>query len=140
MQQRGATGDPPGQGATVLVVDDFVALRQSMCIILRSRGYTVLSAASGVEALEMASRHAGPIDILLTDLRMPKVQGQELARTLLASRPGLKVIFMTGDVAAAGDPGQLPQGSLLLAKPFRMAQLMESITGLMAMNSDRSGT
>jgi CheY-like chemotaxis protein len=64
--------------------------------VLETCGYTVLEARHGIEALAVARRHAGPIDLLLTDAVMPQMGGLELAECLVALQPGLKVLYMSG--------------------------------------------
>lgn len=121
----------PAKGTTtVMVVDDFDPLRQAVCRSLQARGLAVLSAASGMEALEMASQHRGQIDVLLTDLMMPEIQGHELAQAMLEVRPELRVIFMTGDASAARNLHKLPAIGPLLRKPFQTTRLIDTIRDL----------
>ena len=75
---------------TILLVEDEPALRVVATTILEKQGYRVLVAASGAEALELSARTSGAIDLLLTDVVMPKMSGVELAELLVASRPSLK--------------------------------------------------
>ena len=81
---------------TILVAEDEEALREAICDYLRSLGYTVFAASSGQQALSVASQHEGHIDLLITDLVMPKMSGRELAQTLGSLRPDLKTIYMSG--------------------------------------------
>jgi two-component system, cell cycle sensor histidine kinase and response regulator CckA len=81
---------------TILLVEDEPLLRQLGCTILRKRGYNVLDAKDGVDALLVAEQHAGTIDLLLTDVVMPRMGGRPLAEKLLAIRPEVKVIYMSG--------------------------------------------
>lgn len=98
---------------TILVAEDEQIVRTVVREMLGEVGYTVLEAASGREALEVAARHEGPIDLLLTDMVMPELGGPELARELARLRPGCAVVFMS---AHAGGP---PDGaSAFLQKPF----------------------
>ncbi len=140
---------PDGAGTTVLVVDDEAALRGAAARLLARRGYTVLEAGDGVEALGVAERHAGPVHLLLSDVRMPGMDGRELARRFRAARPEARVLLMTGypgsegdeharlatDVgpSAAGVPpgGPFPDGELgdapALQKPFTLEALAERV-------------
>jgi signal transduction histidine kinase/CheY-like chemotaxis protein len=112
--------------ATVLVVDDQVALRHAIVEILSTSGYTALEANSSLEALEIARRQGTAIDVLLTDIVMPGLRGPELARQVAALHPKMQVVFMSG--YAEGLPeAQLPEGSVFLQKPFRFAILLEQI-------------
>ncbi len=106
---------------TVLVVEDEAAVRKLAVKALRKEGCTVLSAANGVEALEVVERHEGPLDLVITDLVMPDMGGRELAEELHRRRPDLPVLFMSGyDDAMVGDPGAATD---FLAKPFTPAML-----------------
>ena len=82
----------------VLVVEDEPGVRKLVCRLLESHGYRVLEAEHGLHALSVADGHAGPIDLLLTDVRMPQMNGLELANTLRQRRPGIRVLYMTGYV------------------------------------------
>ncbi len=118
--------DPPADRATtvtgsetILVVEDQADVRALSARVLGRCGYRILAAASGAEALEVAENHRAPIHLLLTDLVMPAMSGQELADRLVASRPGVRVLFTSGHtdeiVARHGPP---TPGAAFLAKPF----------------------
>src|SRR2546425_1520548 len=104
---------------TVLLVEDDEQLRRLTHRALATQGYVVLEADRGRLALDIARRHKGPIDLLLTDLVMPDTNGRKLADTLRAARPGLRVLFMSGypDTAIVNH-GMLEAGVAYLAKPF----------------------
>lgn len=92
---------------TILLCDDDDIVLDSCRFLLRTRGYTVICAGSGREALEVAASYAGKIDLLLADVNMPEMNGWQLARELTAQRSDLKVIFVSGnaeDVFKAGAP------------------------------------
>src|SRR5262245_55000859 len=82
--------------ATILVVDDNVAVRTLVCRVLSIEGYNVLEAASGREALSIAGNLDAPFDLLLTDVKMPEMDGVELARRLKESAPAHRVLFISG--------------------------------------------
>ncbi len=92
-----AAGRPlrPGQG-TVLLAEDEEGVRLLARLTLRKAGYTVLEARDGEDALRVAGEHAGPIDLLLTDVVMPRLGGYALAERLRATRPSLRVLYMSG--------------------------------------------
>jgi PAS domain S-box-containing protein len=120
------------RGATVLFVEDEGALRTIAERVLRKRGYTVLSAGGGAEALAIAERHDGPIDLLVTDVVMPAMSGQELAERLLALRLDIPVLFMTGySMEAVANHGVLRPGSHLLNKPFGPHDLALAVSELL---------
>jgi len=104
---------------TVLLVEDYEIVEDLIRQVLEGHGYTVVSAKNGEEALELATRHAGPIDLLLTDLVMPKMGGRELAGRLASLHPETKVLHMSG-YADADNPehGAIVAGAAFIAKPF----------------------
>jgi PAS domain S-box-containing protein len=109
----------PGGRETVLVAEDSVALRDLVTRVLEGGGYTVLSAATGQDALALAEKHSGKIDLLLADVVMPGMNGRALADGLSRARPRLRVLYMSGysdDVL--GRHGALDPDIKLLAKPF----------------------
>ena len=104
---------------TVLLVEDDEPLRTLAREILSIQGYTVLDAISPSEALRLADVHPGPIHLLVTDVVMPQMNGRQVADHLLAARPGLKVLFMSGYTdAAIVEHGVLEPGTHFLQKPF----------------------
>src|SRR5205085_248363 len=90
------TLDIPAAGETILLVDDDLTLQEVAVELLRGAGYSVLAASSATEALALLDRHAGGIDLLLTDVVMPGASGSSLARSVLASRPGTRVLYTSG--------------------------------------------
>jgi len=88
--------DPVNQPPTVLLVDDDARVRQWIHEELERLGYNLLEAADGADALVIAELHRGPIDIVVTDVVMPRVDGPGLVKALLALRPDLKVLFISG--------------------------------------------
>jgi two-component system, cell cycle sensor histidine kinase and response regulator CckA len=105
---------------TILLVEDEEFLRNVVVDLLSQLGYRVLAAANGKEALALSKRNTGPIDILITDVAMPGLAGPELAATLRASLPGLKIIFVSG----SSEPDcELTPGAVMLMKPFTIRML-----------------
>ncbi|MEK7269577.1 MAG: ATP-binding protein [Planctomycetota bacterium] len=113
---------------TVLVVEDDDGVRKPIMRLLLQNGYKALEASGPEDALLLAQRHPGPIDLLLTDVVMPKMRGYELAKLLAASRPKMKIIYMTGyveDSSAALESG--PKGFTLLLKPIPLQLLARTL-------------
>jgi len=108
------------EGGTLLVVEDQEEVRGLACTILRERGFDVLEAADGDEALTVARRFPGPIRLMLTDIIMPGMNGKELAARLAPLRPDTRVIYMSGYT----DRVNLDDNAQLLEKPFTAERLI----------------
>jgi signal transduction histidine kinase/CheY-like chemotaxis protein len=118
---------------TILVVEDEAGVRELACQFLRVKGYDVLEAEGGVEALEVAGRHSGPIHLLLSDMVMPRMSGSELAAKLRAIRPEIRVAFMSGySEFSRGDLGKEFPEAPVLQKPFSPASLVEIVREALA--------
>jgi CheY-like chemotaxis protein len=118
------SGDEPGAGRVIRVVDDEPSVRRVAARILAARGYSVLAATDGADALRVLGQHAGPIELLLTDFVMPGLSGQELIARARVVRPDLRVALMSGypsDPVAA--PSADAAGIPFLAKPFTQDSL-----------------
>ena len=108
-------------------MEDESAIRNLVASTLRRDPLTVLLATSAEEAMHIASTHEGDIDLLLTDAMMPGQSGIDLARTLIAQRPRLRVMIMSGYTADMIGLNQLPQPVDLLQKPFSPSDLRRRI-------------
>jgi two-component system, cell cycle sensor histidine kinase and response regulator CckA len=118
---------PRGSGV-VLLVEDERGVRELTREYLEMSGYKVLAAENGHTALELAALHIGPIDLLITDVVMPGINGKELADRVNTIRPGTKVLYMTGYTdQAIVRRGSLAAGAVLLQKPFTLATLASKL-------------
>ena len=119
---------PGAAGETLLLVEDEEMVRTVLARGLRGKGFTVIEASEGEEAVAMASAHAGHIDMLVTDLVLPTMGGRDIALQVRAARPDIKVLFMSGysDDALAGRPLGGPDDAFL-GKPFTVKQLIEQV-------------
>jgi PAS domain S-box-containing protein len=114
-----------GEGETILIVEDEPAMREVTGRILKRRGYQVISAASGREAVEIATGHPGDIHVLLTDVVMPQMLGKEVAERIQALRPGVQVLFMSGYTKGILDSQGVVRADVnLIEKPFTEARLL----------------
>jgi len=123
--------DLTGNG-TILLVEDEEAVRAFGARALRSRGYTVLEAASGVEALSVLEAAEGKLDLVVSDVVMPEMDGPTLLGNLRVKYPDLKVIFVSG-YAEEAFRKNLPEGAqfAFLPKPFSLKQLIEEVKTVM---------
>jgi CheY-like chemotaxis protein len=136
-----ATGEPPehhpsepvpahpvGLGETVLVVEDEEAIRDVAERILTRNGYTVYTAEDGPAALEIVGAYDEAIDLLLTDVVMPRMLGGEVATRVKALRPTVRVLYMSGYAQPTlGSTGSLEAGVVLLHKPFSERDLLAKV-------------
>jgi two-component system cell cycle sensor histidine kinase/response regulator CckA len=113
---------------TILLVDDEDLLRELTREVLVGLGYEVLDAPSGRAALEAAVLHRGPVHLLITDLLLPGMNGQDLWQTFAQLHPETRVLFISGygDVAIV-KRGIISPGTPILSKPFHMAALAEKV-------------
>lgn len=122
-ENPGARSPEPAQ-ETVLLVEDEPGILSMITMMLKKQGYTVLPASNPSEAILIAKNYGGRIDLLLTDVVMPEMNGRDLAKTLTDSRPNLKRLFMSGYTADVIAPhGVLDRGVHFIQKPFSMKNL-----------------
>jgi hypothetical protein len=123
--------DHQARSSTLLLVEDEPSLRAIAASMLEERGFEVLQAGDGLDAIAIAERHDGPIDLLLTDVAMPRLSGPELALRLRGLRPGLEVLFMSGYNDSRLVSHAVEQANVnLLIKPFTPAELIDRVRAL----------
>lgn len=121
------------ESGIVLVLEDEGQLRNMICEFLTRNGYTVLEASSAAEARSKAEGFGKPIDILVTDVILPKIRGPEFARELLKKMPDLRVVYMSGYTGTAlVRDGILESGTVLVQKPFKLQELAHVIQETLA--------
>lgn len=117
---------------TVLAVDDDPSMLDLLEEVLKPLGYKVLSAASGEEALEKAASCQDKIDLLLTDVVLPGMKGQELARLIMARQPGVNVLFMSGFLCPSMAHSDSEQSfDAFIQKPFAPNSLLRKMRKLL---------
>ena len=121
---------PPG-GYTVLVVDDEEAVRRLASRMLTWSGYQALEARHRREALATIEQHAGPIHLVLTDIKMPGMNGRELGREIERRWPDKRILYMSGFASEVFQGGLLETGAPFLAKPFTQEDLTGKVRGLL---------
>jgi len=122
----------PQQAATILVAEDEPTLRSVIRRSLSRLGHTVLMAEDGARALQVATAHAGTIDLLVTDVVMPNLGGADLARHLCSQRPGVGVLFISGYSWGESLPTRDQSGVAYLQKPFDTRALEACVAELLA--------
>jgi PAS domain S-box-containing protein len=122
---------PLGGAETVLLVEDDAAIRALLRTTLASAGYTVLEAGDGEEALAVAAAHGGALDLLVTDVVMPRMRGVELARRLGEAHPRMAVLYMSGYAETFHQSGPEEPGGTFMQKPFSPDVLLERMRELL---------
>jgi len=125
--ERIVASSPPLFGSeTILLVEDEKGIRELAGKFLTHNGYTVLAAGNGADALDLARHHSGQVDLLVTDMVMPKLDGRELVRLLTQSLPHVKVLLISGYSHQNGRDTGLEE-TPYLSKPFSMEQLVRKV-------------
>jgi CheY-like chemotaxis protein len=120
--------DAPRGTETILLAEDEQDVREVAREFLESGGYTVIEARDGAEALKKVEKHLGAIDLLITDMVMPGMTGQDLTVRLLQARPNIRVLYMSGySERAAADSTRGDSSMRLLAKPFSRWALLRAV-------------
>ena len=128
---------PPRGSETILIVEDEDLVCKIAKRSLAQAGYEVLTASGGEQALELAQSHAGPIDLLLTDVVLPHTNGRELAERLGELRPEMKIIYMSGYAdGAIARHGVLEEGINFLPKPFTPRSLNRMVGNVLAAEAE----
>jgi PAS domain S-box-containing protein len=117
----------PGRGEAVLVVEDETVLRSLASRILEAAGYRVLQAPNGAAALTFLESHPGEVDLVLSDVVMPRLTGHELAATIRQRWPGLPVLLMSGHVGVMRNPDAVGEGFPVIGKPFTPHRLKAAV-------------
>jgi CheY-like chemotaxis protein len=124
---------PVGGDETILIVEDERAILGLGVKLLQSLGYRVLAADTPSRALEIAERHEGEIDLLLTDIVLPEMNGRDLAERMRECEPDLDVLFMSGYTGdAIAHRGLLNEGVQFLQKPFSLRELAAKVRDALA--------
>jgi PAS domain S-box-containing protein len=125
---------PGGGGSeTVLLVEDEDGVRNLVRLALQMKGYTVLEASHGADALQICEKWPGPVDLLVTDVVMPKMGGRELAERLTEVNPKLRVLYLSGYTADALLRDGFGEGTPFLHKPFSPGDLARKVRELLDM-------
>ena len=128
-EETPAAPRPAARGTgTIALVEDEEQLRVLLRRILKRAGYDVIDAANGIEGLRLFKDHPGPIDLLLTDVMMPRMTGPQMVAELRPLRPGLRVLYMSGYTDGAITPqGELQANVKFLQKPVIPDTLLQKV-------------
>ena len=115
----------------ILVADDEVMVRNLVTILMQREGYLAVAAADGQEALELSRKYSGKIDLVITDMQMPRLNGADLCTHLLEERPGIRVLVMSGaDIAEIVSANIHMQ---FLPKPFDGETITKRVRGILGL-------
>lgn len=128
----GAVGGEKTWSETILLVEDDESVRMIAQRILADAGYTVLEAEGGLSAIDVCDDHSGPIDLLLTDVILPQLNGRQAAERIAATRPAIKVLYMSGyDDETIAQSGFFETDFTLLVKPFSVSDLLNKVCAVL---------
>jgi signal transduction histidine kinase len=137
-QRTDDAASPNGGSETVLLVEDEDVVRDLAHRILSMSGYKVIEAGSGEEALQVADTYGGTIDLLVTDVVMPGMNGRELADRLLELKPGTRILYMSGYTEDIVIQRGVSEDRAFIAKPFTPAELIRTVRVALDAPSQRS--
>jgi PAS domain S-box-containing protein len=133
LQQAAPVAEPRSGNETVLLVEDEDALRALASRVLKSKGYRVLEARHGAEALQLYGADIDSVDLTITDVVMPEMNGRELVHRLMQQQPSMKVLYMSGyNEEAILRNGALDPGTALLEKPFTPLALARKVSEVLS--------
>ena len=128
MNSNARQRDDGDHQVTILVVEDEGPIRQIVKTSLEAHGHCVVTAGDAEEALELAEQHSGPIDLVVTDMLLPGMSGADMIRRLVAARPALNVIYISGYLGGNTTMPGSPNGTMqYLPKPFTPRELLEVV-------------
>jgi len=135
--EEDAITDPLKGTETVLVVEDEKSVRDLVAAVLSGKGYKVLTVGGGIAGLRFCEGHKGSIDLLITDVIMPEMGGVEFSVRLKAVRPGMKVLYMSGNAEHADIQKEvLRKGHPFLQKPFKQRDLLLKVREVIGAGKD----
>jgi|SRR5579871_603602 len=132
----------PDRAETILLADDEVTVRAYVSNILRRAGFQLIEASDGADALDQVQQKAQPIDLLLTDIRMPRMDGIALARSIIEMYPKVPIIYISGyafdfEEERSRSP---KRACAFLSKPFSRKDLLDAVEKCLAVPGDAAGT
>jgi CheY-like chemotaxis protein len=123
-------------GATILVVDDDPIVRAVLLPLLSKGGYTVIAAEGGAQGIEYFASHAGQIDLVVSDITMPEIDGIQMVEKIRRCRPDARVLFISG--CGHTLPPWAHETCAFLLKPFRVTGLLDAVDACLSRPAGRS--
>lgn len=134
---QAAQPPPQGAGETILLAEDEEMPRKLLARTLNQLGYRVIAASDGAHALEVAQEHVGPIHLLLTDVLMPRMAGPDLYRKLVAERPELRVVYLSGYTdSTVVEHGVLAEDAPFFRKPVSVRKLARTLRQVLSVKGE----
>ena len=132
---------PPKRYVTIMIVEDDDNLRNILHRVLEGNGFSVFPAADGAEALRLCQQHDGTIDLVVSDIVMPRPNGLELSERIRAARPETKFLFITGFAGEFPELCELIKiGATILEKPFLPSELLHRVEDMLNQGKAATGT
>lgn len=128
MENSVAEDPNAGENQSILLADDDPVLRKLLIRVLRDAGYSVIAATDGNSALSVARKHEGRIDLLITDVMMPRLDGFDLRERLLMERKNIRILLMSGQF----EKGMVGTDFPILRKPFRPKEFLDKVRQVLA--------
>ena len=123
---------PVSRGETILLVEDEGAILEMGTLMLKALGYAILPAATPSDALRIVASHEGPIDLLISDVIMPAMNGKDLSDQIKQIKPDVKCLFMSGYTAdIIAKHGMLDEEIHFIQKPFSIPEMASKIRGIL---------
>lgn len=126
-----SSSEEPRGSEVILVVDDEASVRAPISRMLRHLGYFVLEASNGEDALQVMGDYGAPVHLVISDVRMPEMDGAELGAMLRSAFPDMQLLLISGVGSSAADVSQSIEGCAFLPKPFTLEELASTVRSLL---------
>ena len=128
VESRVPTAESQGRGETILIIEDEILLRELLTEFLAGAGYSIIEAGDGEEAIAMYQQHAGNIDLVLSDIGLPKLGGEEVCAKIRRTNPRARVLLCTGFIEEAKKMELLESGVMdILHKPYKVPEVLSAV-------------
>lgn len=128
----GSSSKPQGNGETILIIDDESGVRDVLSVLLQLRGFHTLQAEDGPTGLELYRANRDSVRAVLTDMRMPVMQGSEVISAIRAINPDARIVGMSGYLAGSATPQTEPGRLLYVKKPMSVDEVVKALNSVLA--------